>query len=49
MPTSTKRETSLRRNLVAKYSRNFNKAVKHTDRRKAQKRGYRKHKGGYDA
>jgi hypothetical protein len=32
------------RNLVAKYARTFNKSAVHTDRKKASKRGYRKHK-----
>lgn len=32
-------------NLVAKHSRQFNKAHVFTDRKKASKRGYRKHKG----
>ena len=32
------------RNLVAKHSRQFNKAHVMTDRKKAAKRGYRKHK-----
>ena len=31
-------------NPVAKHLRQFNKAVKHTDRKKALKRGYQKHK-----
>ena len=33
------------RNLVAKHSRQFNKAHVMTDRKKAAKRGYRKHRG----
>jgi hypothetical protein len=33
-----------RNNLVAKYARTFNKSAVHTDRKKASKRGYRKHK-----
>lgn len=32
-------------NYVAKHCRKYNKAVVHTDRKKASKRGYRKHKG----
>ena len=32
-------------NLVAKHARQFNKSAVHTDRKKASKRGYRKHKG----
>lgn len=32
------------RNLVAKHARKFNKAAVHTDRKKAMKRGYEKHK-----
>ena len=32
------------RNLVAKYTRKFNKAKKFKDRKKARKKGYRKHK-----
>ena len=32
-------------NLVAKHARKYNKAAVHTDRKKASKRGYRKHKG----
>ena len=34
------------RNFVAKHARTFNKARVHTDRKKAVKRGYVKHKGG---
>ena len=34
-----------RTNLVAKHSRKFNKSVVHTDRKRAAKRGYVKHKG----
>jgi 2-oxo-4-hydroxy-4-carboxy--5-ureidoimidazoline (OHCU) decarboxylase len=34
-----------RRNFVAKYARVFNHARVHADRKKAAKRGYRKHKG----
>lgn len=33
------------RNYVAKHARTFNKAHTFTDRKKATKRGYRKHKG----
>lgn len=33
-----------RRNFVAKHARTFNKAHVHVDRKKAAKRGYRKHK-----
>lgn len=32
-------------NLVAKHSRKFNLATVQTDRKKASKRGHRKHKG----
>ena len=32
------------RNIVAKHARRFNKAVVMIDRKKAAKRGYRKHK-----
>ena len=32
-------------NLVAKHARKFNKAHVHVDRKKAAKRGARKHKG----
>lgn len=35
-------------NYVAKYARQFNQAAVHTDRKKAIKKGYLKHKGqGY--
>ena len=34
------------RNFVAKHARTFNKATVQRDRKKAQKRGYVKHKGG---
>ena len=34
-------------NPVAKYQRRFNKAAKYTDRKKAAKRGYTKHRGLY--
>jgi hypothetical protein len=33
-----------RRNFVAKHARTFNHARVHVDRKKAAKRGYRKHK-----
>lgn len=33
------------KNPVAKYARKFNKAAVHTDKKKASKRGYQKHKG----
>ncbi len=33
------------RNFVAKHARTFNKAHVFTDRKKALKKGYRKHKG----
>lgn len=33
------------RNPVARHSRTYNKAHVMTDRKKAAKRGYRKHKG----
>lgn len=36
------------RNYVAKHSRKFNKAHVMTDRKKAAKRGYRKHKAKGD-
>ena len=32
-------------NLVAKHARKFNKAVTMADRKRAAKRGYRKHRG----
>ena len=32
------------RNLVAKHARKFNKASVHTDKKKDEKRGKRKHK-----
>lgn len=32
------------RNVVAKHARRFNKSAVHVDRKKAQKKGYRKHK-----
>ncbi|QHJ78862.1 MAG: hypothetical protein [Caudoviricetes sp.] len=32
-------------NYVAKYANEFNKAQTHTDKKKADKRGYEKHKG----
>ena len=35
------------KNLVAKHSRTFNKAVVFTDRKKSIKRGYTKHKKRY--
>ena len=35
------------RNPVAKFAGRFNKAVTHTDRRKAVKSGYRKHRKRY--
>ena len=31
-------------NLVAKHAKQFNKAAVHTDKKKAFKKGYRKHK-----
>lgn len=34
-------------NIVAKHSRQFNKAHVFKDRKKASKRGYRKHKGHF--
>ena len=34
-----------RNNLVAKHLRTFNRSAVHTDRKRAAKRGYRKHKG----
>lgn len=33
-----------KQNLVAKHARKFNKATVHIDRKKAFKRGYRKHR-----
>lgn len=33
-------------NPVAKYSRRFNRATVQRDRKKAEKRGYQKHKRG---
>ena len=33
------------RNLVAKHARKFNRCATHRDRKRAMKRGYRKHKG----
>lgn len=35
----------MRKNLVAKYSREFNKASVQKDKKKDSKRGYKKHKG----
>ncbi len=35
-------------NFVAKHARQFNKAVVMIDRKKASKRGSRKHKGSWD-
>ena len=35
-------------NLVAKHARKYNKAAVHKDRKKAQKKGDRKHKGRYE-
>lgn len=37
-------DKALPSNIVAKHARTFNKAHKHKDRKKAMKRGYRKHK-----
>jgi hypothetical protein len=34
-----------RNNLVAKHARTYNKSAIHVDRKRAAKRGYRKHKG----
>jgi len=34
-------------NPVAKHARTYNKAVVHTDKKKAAKRGYNKHRGDY--
>lgn len=40
------KETDMKtNNLVAKHARTYNKAHVHKDRKKASKRGYRKHKG----
>jgi len=36
------------RNPVAKYARRVNRAAVHTDRKKAAKRGYRKHPNAGD-
>ncbi len=38
------RRETVKHNPVAKYARRFNRAQTHTDRRKADRRGYRKHK-----
>jgi hypothetical protein len=35
----------VRKNPVAKFSRQLNRPVTHRDRRKALKKGYQKHKG----
>ena len=35
-------------NLVAKHARKYNKAAVHKDRKKAMKKGERKHKGQYE-
>ena len=35
---------TVKHNPVAKYARRFNRAATHTDRKKAVRRGYRKHK-----
>ncbi|MGN0914973.1 MAG: hypothetical protein ACI4NE_01285 [Succinivibrio sp.] len=37
-----------KRNFVQEYSLQFNKAQIFTDRKKAMKKGYRKHKGSYE-
>ena len=42
---SSKEMRMKRNNLVAKHARSFNKSAVHTDRKRASKRGYRKHKG----
>ena len=34
-----------RNNLVAKHARTYNKSAIYVDRKRAAKRGYRKHKG----
>lgn len=34
-------------NPVAKYARDFNVAAVHRDRKKDNRKGYRKHKGSY--
>lgn len=39
-----KQKKTTQNNLVAKHARTFNKAAVHKDRKKAQKKGYRKHK-----
>lgn len=36
-----------RQNLVAKYSRRFNKPAVHIDKKRAAKRGYQKHAKKY--
>jgi len=38
-------EVEVKGNRVAKVAHRFNKAAVHTDRKKASKRGYVKHKG----
>lgn len=35
------------KNLVAKHARKFNKAQVMKDRKRSEKKGYRKHKGDY--
>ena len=42
--TFRKRHTEGMKNPVAKHARKFNKAAVHTDKKKAQKKGYVKHK-----
>jgi hypothetical protein len=37
------------RNYVAKNALKYNKAVTHTDKKKAIKKGYSKHKGKYNS
>ena len=34
-----------RKNLVAKHAATFNSSVVHLDKKRAKKKGYRKHKG----
>lgn len=40
-----KQAKTRQRNYVAKHAHEFNKAATHVDRKKAEKRGKRKHKG----
>lgn len=45
--SSVERSLQLCRNPVAKYARDFNVAAVHRDRKKDNRKGYRKHKGSY--